>query len=71
MKFRDLDVGKVTVDVAGGMGDWIFFGSCGFASGKLNEYVLAVDFTEGIGEDVKNEKRGSPVRVSGSAVVLR
>ena len=25
MKFRDLAVGKVIVDVAGGMGDWIFF----------------------------------------------
>ena len=53
------------------MENFMFRGGSACATGKLIEYVLAVDITEGIGEDVKNEKRGSPVRVSGSAVVLR
>jgi hypothetical protein len=53
------------------MEDLLFPGICDCATGKLIEYILAVDITEGIGEDVKNEKRGKPVRVSGSAVVLR
>lgn len=59
------------MDVAGGMVNFLFPGGSDCASGKLIEYVLAVDIAEGIGEDVKNEKRGSTVRVSGSAVVLR
>ncbi len=61
----------MVVDVAGGMEDLLFPGICDCATGKLIEHTLSVDITEGIGEDVKNEKRGRPVRVSGSAVVLR
>ena len=40
MKFRDLDVGKVTVDVAGGIEDWIFLEvSVSLLENSMNTYL--------------------------------